>query len=110
MEITVDNPINKVDSKALDNAYKVILEALNEIVKKNDHPDDEVEYVTDLIKEAYLRRKSNLFIKNYTDDFSHYLKHALHFALNQESTESQIRDYAKLSYYKRKKHLVASDR
>ncbi|RED93168.1 hypothetical protein [Marinoscillum furvescens] len=110
METTIDNPIKRVDSEALDNAYKVILESLKEVARKNELSDEEINYLSDLIRESYLRRKSTLFVRSYSDELSNYLKHAFRFALNQESDESQISDYTKLFYYKSKKHSIASDK
>lgn len=110
MEKFVDNPIKRVDSDALDNAYKLVLEVLSEIAERKQLSKKEIEFLTELIKEAYLKRKSNLFIQFYADDFENYLNHAFRFALNQESKGSNVSDYTKLFYYKSKKHLVTSDR
>ncbi len=103
-----DNQIKRVDFDALDSALKVVLETLAEISKKQNLSQEDVNYLTEIINDAYVNRKANIFINKFTVDFEQYLNHAFKFAMNQESNE--LSDYTKrLYYYKSKKHLIERD-
>ena len=110
MEITHRNPLVHEDSQALDNAYSVLVETLDELIGKKDLSQEEIDELYAMVKSAYAERKADLYLKGFTKDITLYLKSAFKYALSSGSGTPQVNDHAKLFYLRSKKHLLAGDK
>lgn len=110
MEAAINNPIKKFDSDTLRNAYGIAMESLDEIAKRRNLSAEEVNYIAEIFREAYLNRKASLYLKHFTKELSLYLDHSFELAMSREVSDSQISEYAKIFYLKSKKHSSTSDR
>lgn len=95
-----------MNSDALDNAFNLLVKSLKALSEKEDLSDDELSFLSELIKEAYLNRKANLYLENVSDEINQYLKHSFKFALNSEKSENNLNNYTKLFYYRSRKDLL----
>ena len=107
-----DNPIAFVNerTKAIDEAYKLILEAFKDYVSQNELTNKEIEIFKDIFRKVYQERKAIAFIENKLSKYADELENAVNMALRQLNfSDEKNEDFSKILYYKNKKRLISNE-
>lgn len=111
-DIYKNNPlVFKSDkTEAINEAYKLILEAFKEYVEQHELTEKEIDLFNDIFRKIYLERKASVYFEDKLSKFSQDLHKALTFALKQLTpSNDKSDDFAKILYYKNKKRLINNE-
>ena len=105
------NPVFFSDerSEALDEAYKLFMEAFAEYAAQNKLTKEQVDNFKEQILSAYLEKKASYFFENKLIEFSDYLNKTISFALTKSFKDDERENITKLFYYNNKHRLVSHE-
>jgi len=109
--MTSKNPIHFSTKKAeaLEEAYKLIIEVLNEYADSKNLSENEINYIREQILSAFLERKAHHFLEYKLENLSENFKKALSFALTKSLQDDDKDNFTKLFYYRNKHRLVKNE-
>jgi hypothetical protein len=109
--MTSKNPIHFSNKKteALEEAYKLIIEVLNEYADSKNLSESEFSLIKEQILTAFLERKASLFWEYKLGHISENFKKAISFALTKSLQDDDKDSFTKLFYYRDKHRLVKNE-
>lgn len=94
---------------AVEEAYKRINNHFEELAKRGQWSNEEIEEAKKLLETVYLERKANYFITYKLDSFSRHLDHVCMSALSSPFEERNKEQPASLLYCNYKHHMVSNE-
>lgn len=103
-----NNPIkfSSKKSEALDHAFEIFIDAFEEYVEKNQLSDQEIRYLTKLINEIYLEKKTSDYLNEKLSFINNNFNHLLQNLLSREKADNVP---VSVFYYNLKNHLKENE-
>lgn len=104
-----NNPIKIKDkrSDALEEAYSMFINILEEYAESNNLPEEYFSEVKLMINDAYLSKKASYFFEQKIENISDRMERMVEFALNKNSKNDV--NYTNLFYLNRTNHLITNE-